>query len=77
MGRRDPDWGRWWLVALLPKRVASWLWCEERIPLGSWGPYVLGQSLGVRGRRVEGAVEFEGVSEKGYDSHFPSPEDEP
>jgi hypothetical protein len=46
------DGWRWWVVAILPRRVAAWLWRLD-IPLGSWAPYVLGQSLGARGHRVE------------------------
>lgn len=33
-------------VLLLPQAVAHWLWCNERIPLGSWAPHVLGRSMG-------------------------------
>jgi hypothetical protein len=43
---------RWWVVALLPKPVAKWLWSTEWIKLGSWAPYVLGQSIGRQGKRV-------------------------
>jgi hypothetical protein len=47
---------RWWVVALLPRRVAWGLWrLSERsgLSLGSWAPYVLGQALGSRGQRKE------------------------
>ena len=44
---------RWLLVALIPKPIAEWLWCSEKIPLGSWAPYILGQSIGCRGQRVQ------------------------
>lgn len=44
---------RWWVIALLPRCVATWLWKAEWIPLGKWAPYVLGQSLGQKGRRIE------------------------
>lgn len=43
---------RWWVVAILPKSVATWLWNNEWIPLGGWAPYVLGQSLGRRGKPI-------------------------
>lgn len=42
-----------WLVCLLPKFLASWLWRNEWIPLGSWGPHVLGRSIGRDGHRVD------------------------
>ncbi len=45
------DWWRWWVVALLPRRVASWIW-DLDIPLGSWAPYVFGQAIGSKGKRV-------------------------
>jgi hypothetical protein len=51
-GKHADDW-RWWLIALLPRFAARWIWLNEWIPLGSWTPYVLGQSMGVRGQRVE------------------------
>jgi hypothetical protein len=44
---------RGWVVALLPRRAARWLWRLD-IPLGHWAPYVLGQSLGGRALRPEG-----------------------
>ena len=43
---------RWWAVALLPKFVARSLWVSYWVPLGSWGPYILGQALGQRGTAV-------------------------
>lgn len=42
---------RWWLVALIPSFVAAWL--IDNVPLGSWAPYVFGQMIGIRGRRVD------------------------
>jgi hypothetical protein len=47
------DGWRWWVVALLPRFAAWWLFNAEWIPLGRWAPYVLGQALGKRGRLVK------------------------
>jgi len=56
MKRRERigDWLRWQIVHLIPTRgLAKALWSAEWIPLGSWGPHVLGRALGQRGNRVE------------------------
>ncbi len=45
-----PDSIRWWVVAMLPRRVALWL--VDAVPLGSWAPYVWGQAMGVKGVEV-------------------------
>lgn len=48
--KEAPDSIRWWVVALLPRRVALWL--VDAVPLGSWAPYVWGQAMGVKGVEV-------------------------
>lgn len=37
---------RTWLICLVSRRVCRWLWLEERIPLGHWGPFILMRTLG-------------------------------
>ena len=40
---------RWWLVALLPPVIASWIWELSEwsgIGLRSWAPYIFGQAMG-------------------------------
>lgn len=51
---------RWWLVAVLPRPVARWIWCASEwtgIPLGRAAPYVFGQMLGVRGHKLDRPAE--------------------
>ena len=50
---------RWWLVAFLPRPIARWLWCCEWISLGSWAPYVLGQSIGRIGVEIDSKLDRE------------------
>jgi len=44
---------RWWLVAFIPPRLAAWLVWDSPFNLGSWAPYIFGQSIGRRGSRVK------------------------
>lgn len=48
---------RWWLVCIVPRRVALWLvfgWLQ-RLPLpASWYPYLFGRMMGCDGRALQG-----------------------
>lgn len=51
--KQPRDGWRWWVVALLPRFVAQWLWMNARwARSSSWAPFFLGQALGVQGRQV-------------------------
>lgn len=44
---------RWWVVALLPRFVAKWLWILfPWVRRTSWAPHIMGQATGVRGHCI-------------------------